>query len=130
MSLLPNKFYLDNFFDDFIKDDKNLEMMKCDIYEDDGKYHVEMDVPGFDKNDISVECEDGYLTIEAEKKSESEEKNKKYIRKERTYGKVKRQFYVGNVDEENVKAEFKNGVLKISVPVLEEKSTKRKIEIE
>ncbi len=130
MSLLPSKFYLDNFFDDFIKEDNNFGMMKCDIYEDNGKYHVEMDVPGFDKKDISIECENGYLTIEAQKDSKTEEKEKKYIRKERTYGKVRRQFYVGNVDESNVKAEFNNGVLKVTVPVLEEKNTKRKIEIE
>ncbi len=130
MSFLPSRFYFDNLLDDFIKDDKEFGSMKCDIYESDGKYHVEMDIPGFDKNDITVDCEDGYLTIEASKNYEKEDKNKKYIRRERTYGKVKRQFYVGNVDEENIKAEFKDGVLKVTVPVLETKETKKRIEIE
>lgn len=130
MSLLPSRFYFDNFLDDFIKDDKYFGTMKCDIYEDNGKYHVEMDVPGFEKKDISIECEDGYLKVEAEKNIESEDKDKNYIRRERTYGKIKRQFYVGNVDEQNIKAEFNNGVLKIIVPVLEIKDTKKKIEIE
>ena len=130
MSLLPSRLYFDDFLDDFIKEDKNFGMMKCDIYEKDGKYHVEMDIPGFEKKDISIECEDGYLTIEAERDNSSEQKDKKYIRRERTYGKIKRQFYVGNADEENIKAEFNNGVLKVSVPILETKDLKRKIEIE
>lgn len=130
MGFLPSRFYFDNLLDDFIKDDKEFGTMKCDIYESDGKYHVEMDIPGFDKNDIAIDCEDGYLTIEATKSYEKEDKNKKYIRRERTYGKVKRQFYVGNADEENIKAEFKDGVLKVSVPILENKNTKKRIEIE
>lgn len=130
MNFLPNKIYFDNFLDDFIKGDKEFGTMKCDIYEKDGKYHVEMDIPGFDKNEISIDCEDGYLTIEASKSQEKEEKDKKYIRRERTYGKIKRQFYVGNVDEDNIKAEFKDGVLKISVPIMKEIENKKRIEIE
>lgn len=130
MSFLPSRFYFDDLLDDFVKDDKNFGTMKCDIYEDSGKYHVEMDVPGFDKKDITIECENGYLTIEAEKSNKSTEREKNYIRRERIYGKVKRQFYVGNVDENNIKAEFINGVLKVSVPILEPKDTKKRIEIE
>ena len=130
MNFLPNKIYFDNFLDDFIKIDKDFGIMKCDIYEKDGKYQIEMDIPGFEKNDISLDCENGYLTVEASKSQEKEEKDKKYIRRERTYGKIKRQFYVGNVDEDNVKAEFKDGVLKISVPIIDEKENKKRIEIE
>lgn len=130
MSFLPSRFYLDNFLDDFVKEDKAFGTMKCDIYEKDGKYQVEMDIPGFEKEDITIDCEDGYLTVEASRSFEKEDKNKKYIRRERTYGKVRRQFYVGSVDDENIKAEFKDGVLKVSVPILEEKSNKKRIEIE
>ena len=69
MDLIPRKFYLDDLFDNFItsRDNNN---MKCDIYEKGGNYHIEMDIPGFDKNDISIEVKDGYLTISAEKNEE------------------------------------------------------------
>ena len=127
MSLIPRNFYLDDIFNDFSSNQSN--NMKCDIYEKDGNYHIEIDIPGFDKNEISVECENGYLTITAEKNEENEDENKNYIRRERTYGKYQRSFYLGDVDEEAIKAEFKHGILKIHVPKLEEKDTKRHIEI-
>lgn len=127
MSLIPRNFYLDDIFNDFSSNQSN--NMKCDIYEKDGNYHIEIDIPGFDKNEISVECENGYLTITAEKNEENEDENKNYIRRERTYGKYQRSFYLGDVDEDAIKAEFKHGILKIHVPKLEEKDTKRHIEI-
>ena len=67
MNLIPRNFYLNDIFDDFmpVKDFGN---MKCDIYEKDGNYNIEMDVPGFSKQDISIEANNGYLTITAEKK--------------------------------------------------------------
>ena len=127
MSLIPRNFYLDDIFNDFSSNQST--NMKCDIYEKDGNYHIEIDIPGFDKNEISVECENGYLTITAEKNEENEDENKNYIRRERTYGKYQRSFYLGDVDEDAIKAEFKHGILKIHVPKLEEKDTKRHIEI-
>ena len=127
MSLIPRNFYLDDIFNDFSSNQTN--NMKCDIYEKDGNYHIEIDIPGFDKNEISVECENGYLTITAEKNEENEDENKNYIRRERTYGKYQRSFYLGDVDEDAMKAEFKHGRLKIHVPKLEEKDTNRHIEI-
>lgn len=127
MNLMTRKSLLDDFFDDWMVEKTN--SMKCDIYEKDGKYFVEMDIPGFDKKDISVDCSDGYLTIEASKENESEDKDKNYIRKERTYGSYKRQFYVGNVDTDNINAEFKDGILKIEIPTIEEKDTKKYIDI-
>ena len=129
MSLLPERFYLDNFFDDFL-DERRSNAMKCDIYEKDNKYHVEMDIPGFNKEDISIDINDGYLTVEATKGEDKEEKDKNYIRRERTYGEIKRQFYVGNVDTEKTKAEFKNGTLKIVIPKVEEKENKKLINID
>ena len=89
-----------------------------------------MDVPGFNKDDISIDINDGYLTVEATKGEDKEEKDKNYIRRERTYGQIKRQFYVGNVDTEKTKAEFKNGTLKIVIPKVEEKETKKLINID
>ena len=130
MDLIPRKFYLDDIFDDFISSKKE-QNMKCDIYEKDGNYHIEMDVPGFKKEDISIEASDGYLTIKAEKNSENNEKdeNKNYIRRERSYGAYERSFYLGDLDQDKVEAEFKDGMLKISVPKKEEVNNKKMIEI-
>lgn len=131
MDLMPRKIYLDDIFDDFISSKKEPKM-KCDIYEKGNNYHIEMDIPGFDKNEISVETKNGYLTIIAEKNNEvnNEDKEKKYIRRERTYGKYERSFYLGDLDEENISAKFENGILKITVPKKEEVESKKIIEIE
>ena len=130
MDLIPRKFYLDDIFDDFISSKKE-QNMKCDIYEKDGNYHIEMDVPGFKKEDISIEASDGYLTIKAEKNSENneEDEDKNYIRRERSYGAYERIFYLGDLDQDKVEAEFKDGILKISVPKKEEVNNKKMIEI-
>ena len=128
MSLIPRNFYLDDIFNDFSSNQSN--NMKCDIYEKDGNYHIEIDIPGFDKNEISVECENGYLTITAEKNEENEDENKNYIRRERSYGSYKRQFFLGDINEEEIKAEFNNGILKVVVPKKEVVDTKKKIEID
>ncbi len=128
MNLIPRKYYLDDFFDNFltVPEESN---MKCDIYEKDGNYHIEMDIPGFDKKDIQVECNKGYLTITAEKEQEERDEQKKYIRRERVYGKYKREFYLGDVQMDHIDAEFKDGILKITVPRKEEVETKTSIEI-
>jgi len=128
MNLIPRRYFLDDIFDDF--EVKTASNMKCDIYEKDGNYFIEMDVPGFKKEDIDVDIDKGYLTISAKHEENIDEENKNYIRKERTYGSFSRQFYIGNVAEEQVKAEFNNGTLKIVVPKEEEKETKRRIEID
>ena len=130
MDLMPRKFYLDDIFDDFISSRKE-QNMKCDIYEKGGDYHIEMDIPGFNKDEISVETKDGYLTITAEKKTENNEddKEKNYIRRERTYGKYERSFYLGDLDENKIDASFENGMLKITVPKKEVTTSKKVIEI-
>ena len=90
-----------------------------------------MDIPGYDKKDISIECEDGILTITAEKSNEVNEENsdKKYIRRERVYGKITRSFNFADIDEENIRAEFNNGILKVVIPKETQQETKRIIEI-
>lgn len=130
MDLFPRKVYLDDIFDDFLSTKKE-QSMKCDIYEEDGNYHIEVDIPGFDKKDISVEVKDGYLTISAVKNNEVEDKDSKrnYIRRERVYGKYERSFYVGDLDEDKINAEFSNGMLKIVVPKKEKQENKKIIEI-
>ena len=131
MSLLPGKFYLDDFFDDFaLPKMPKMELMKTDVYEKGGIIQVEMDVPGFDKNDIKIDVDDGVLTIEAEKEESKEDKEgKNYDRRERSYGSFKRQFNVRSIKENEIDAKFHNGVLKISFPKEEKKETKKFIEI-
>ena len=127
--MLPSRIFFDNFFDDFEPPKKLDKMMKCDIYEKEGKYILEMHVPGFKKEDINMELENGYLKVSAEKTLDSDEKeNKKYVRRERhSFTKCERSFYVGDVSEEDIKAKFKNGILEISVPKEEKKKEDKKI---
>lgn len=130
MDLMPRRFYLDDIFDDFIPTKKD-QNMKCDIYEKDGDYHIEMDVPGFKKEEISIDVKDGYLTIKAEKNNEEDENDEQrnYIRRERSYSKYERSFYLGDLDQDKIDAEFTNGMLKIIVPKKEQVDNSRKIEI-
>lgn len=126
--MLPS---LDNIFDSFMGDSE-LDTMKCDVYEKDGIFHIEAEVPGVHKEDIQIECDHGYLTITASKNEEKEEKdeNKKFIRRERFSGKIVRRFYVGEVNEEDIKASFTDGILKITLPKETKKETKKLINID
>ena len=124
--MLPSRIFFDDFMDDFPKKNNG---MKMDIYEKDNKYVVEVDVPGYKKEDIKISCENGYLTISAEKKKE-EKDNKKYIHRERSFvGRETRQVYVGDIDEESIKAEFKDGILVVTLNKEEKKPEKKYIEI-
>ena len=77
MSLLPEKFYLDDFFDEFVPMSRMPRNdMKCDIYEKGGRIHIDMDVPGFNKDDVKIDLDDGILTIVATKHEEKEDKDK------------------------------------------------------
>ena len=130
MNLVPRKiFYDDDFWDDFMPAVKANENMKCDIYEKGNKYFIEMDVPGFNKDDINIDVDNNYLAISASKENKVDEKDKNYIRKERSYGKYSRSFYIGNVSEKDIEAEFKDGILKVSVPKEEKENSKKKIDI-
>ena len=97
--MLPSRrFYLDSIFDGFMDGVDNFDVIKCDVYEKEGNYYIEADIPGFKKEEISVECNDGYVTIVAEKNNEYSDNDKQYIKRERFYGKTVRKFYVGNVE--------------------------------
>lgn len=94
-------------------------MMKTDVKETDGGYQVAVEMPGFDKSEISVELDKGYLTITASKGLDKDEQdeNGKYIRRERYAGAMQRSFYVGeSVQQEDIKAKYENGVLMLEVP--------------
>ena len=129
--MLPSRIFLDDFLDDLSSNKEHNNKMVCDIYEQDGKYFIEVDVPGFKKEDIKIECDKGNLKIVAEKHIEKEEHNKKtYIHRERTfYEKCERSFYLGDVDESKISAEFNDGTLKIVVPKEENTNTKKLIDI-
>jgi len=130
--LLPSIFgesLLDDWMDfprmDFPDIDKKLygkhaaNVMKTDVHEHDGGYEVDIDLPGFKKDEINLSLENGYLTVNAAKGLDKEEKNKKgkLIRQERYAGSMARSFYVGDaVTEEEIKAKFENGVLQLSLP--------------
>ena len=131
--MLPSIFG-ENLFDDFFDDDfmrfpvwsgrsplygkhaKNL--MKTDVRETENAYEVDIDLPGFKKDEISVDLKDGYLTISAAKGLDKDEQDKKgkYIRQERYAGAMSRGFYVGDVEPDQVSAKYEDGILKISLP--------------
>ncbi len=95
------------------------EFMKTDVKEVDNGYELDIDLPGFQKDEIKARLTDGYLTITAARGENKEEKDKdgRYIRRERYSGSMSRSFYVGNaVKEEDIRARFENGILKLSVP--------------
>ena len=123
--MLPSRM----FFDDLLSDMSLEGKMKCDIYEKDDKYYIEMDVPGYSKKDIKVECNNGNITVKAETKKEDEE-NKKYLHRERKmYGKMERTFHLEDMDEDAINAEFNDGILKLEIPKKKEEETKKYIEI-
>ena len=136
--LMPSIFG-ENLFDDFMdfpfNDDfwgrknplygKNAKrMMKTDIRETEGSYELDVDLPGFKKDEIKASLENGYLTISAAKGLDKDEKDKdgKYIRQERYAGAMSRSFYVGDeVTQEDIKAKYEDGILKLSIPKKEKK---------
>ena len=119
MDMLPSRFY-ENMLDEFTNNDMN-----CDIYEKDGVYHIEMDLPGYRKNEIKIECHKGTITIDAKKEFNKEEhEGKKYLRRERRYGRIERSFYLGDVNDDKVDASFTDGTLHITVPCQVESNKK------
>ena len=134
--MLPSIF-TDNIFDDFFGNDfarslmdteKNLygrhakNLMKTDVKECKDHYEVSIDLPGFKKDEITVDLKDGYLTVAAAKGLDKDEQNEdeKYIRRERYAGSCQRSFYVGDVRPEDIKGKFESGVLTVSVPKMQE----------
>lgn len=136
--MLRPSIFNDNLFDDFFEfpffDDRAerklyghnaKNIMKTDIKEHKDGYELEIDLPGFHKDEIQAGLKDGYLTISAAKQLNQDEKEKesgKYIRRERYSGSCQRSFYVGDeITQEDIKAEFKHGILKLFVPKKEAK---------
>ena len=130
MKLLPGLTTFNNLFDDMFDDSffrSYNSYMKTDIKEVDNQYVLDIEMPGFNKKDISVELNDGYLTISGNKSTNNDEKDTKgnIIRQERYSGSYSRSFYVGNkIKKEDIKANYDNGELKIYLP----KTTTKEVE--
>lgn len=129
MNLIPRSFFFDDDFDDFFKPVMRRNDVKCDIYEENDEYHIEMDIPGYDKKDINIEVKDGYLTIKASKETEDKEETKNYIRRERVVGSFTKSFALGDVDTDKIDAKFENGILNVTIPKQEVVDNTKTIEI-
>ena len=108
---------------------KAKNMMKTDVKEHENGYEVDIDLPGFKKDELNLDLTDGYLTISASKGLDKDEEDKKgkYIRKERYAGSMSRSFYVGDgITEEDIKAKYENGILKLSNPKKEAQAVDQK----
>ena len=129
--LMPSIFR-ENLFDDWFdfpdfrdldKTERKLygrhadRVMKTDVHEHEDHYELDIDLPGFKKEDIKIDIENDCLTISAERKMDEEDKQKNFIKRERFYGSCSRSFFVGKeVTEEDIKAKFENGILIVTVP--------------
>lgn len=141
--MLPTIFG-ENLFDDFMDDafERNFfggrnplygkhskNLMKTDVKETETSYELDIDLPGFKKDEISAHLEDGYLTVSAAKGVDKDEKDNegRYIRRERYSGSMTRSFYVGNaVTEEDIKAKYEDGILSLSIPKKDPKAVEAK----
>lgn len=140
--LMPSIFG-ENLFDDFMdfpfereffrgtpsRRTSSQSLMKTDVKELDGSYELDIDLPGYKKEDVSAKLENGYLTISASTNKNNDEKDKdgRYIRRERYTGQCSRSFYVGSqVTQDQIKAKFENGILKLSIPKVEKQQVEQK----
>lgn len=135
MMMIPRSNFdlFDDIFGDsfFKKEDK---MMKTDIRETDNGYIIDVDLPGYKKENIKIDVTDGYLTINAKmNQKNTEDNNGKYVRRERFFGECSRSFYVGEaVKDLDIKAKFQNGILSLEIPKIDERKNlpeKKYIEI-
>ena len=127
---LFDDFFMDPFNDPFFNSSRNAlygkhskNMMKTDVRETDGSYELDIDLPGFKKDEISAEIRDGYLTVSAAKGLDKDQSDKegRYIRRERYAGQCSRSFYVGEgVTEQDISAKFEDGILRLSIPKKEQ----------
>ena len=131
MMMLPRRKHDFDLLDDMFTDQffTNLgenTLMKTDIKEKNDKYIIDIDLPGYEKEDIKIEIENGYLMVHAKTNQNKEEKEEgKYVRKERYMGECSRSFYIGeDIKEEEIKASFKNGMLKLEIPKKDESNVR------
>ncbi len=136
--LLPSIFgenLFDDFFDDFDRPFKAISryqapstsIMKTDIKEVKGGYELNIDLPGYKKDNVKVDLDNGYLTVTASAKEEKEDEDSRFLRRERYYGACSRSFYVGEaIEEKDIKAKFCDGILSLSFPKNEQQKAEQK----
>jgi HSP20 family molecular chaperone IbpA len=134
--LIPSIFnsnFMDTFFDDFDRRpakaaSSQITLMRTDLKENDDKYQLEIELPGYQKEEVKAELQNGYLIISASKTENKEEKDgMKYVRRERYTGSCSRSFYVGDeMKQEDIKAKFDNGMLILDIPKHVEKPVEEK----
>ena len=137
MMMIPRRNNFD-LWEELFKDpffDETSKVMRTDIKESKHNYNIMIDLPGYDKEDIKVDVENGYLNVTASTSSKNDEKEDgKFVRRERYFGECSRSFYVGDeIQSEDVKASFKNGTLTLEIPKKEERKEipeKKYIDIE
>lgn len=105
-----------DFEKNFFRDDDYAGAFQTDVIDKGDSYLLQAELPGFNKEDINVELKNGYLTVTAKHNEENKEEKENYIRQERRYGSYQRSFYVGEIDQSTITAEYKNGVLELSFP--------------
>ena len=120
-------------FDEFFAPDfftREVKGMRTDVTETEKEYLLEIELPGFNKENVEISVENGYLTVSAKKDEEKETKNDRYVSRERYTGSLTRSWYVGEIDQEQIKASFNNGVLNVSVPKEQKQKEKKLISID
>ena len=122
---IPSRF---NFLDDTLMEDyRKTSIMNTDIIEKENGYELQIDLPGVKKEDIKIEMNKNLINISVSISKSSDEENKKYIRKERFTGEIKRSFNIGeDIDEDNINASFENGILYLNLPKKEENDSNKK----
>ena len=122
---VPSRF---NFLDDSLLEDyRKTSIMNTDIIEKENGYELQIDLPGVKKEDIKIEMNKNLINISVSISKSSDEENKKYIRKERFTGEIKRSFSIGeDIDEDNINASFENGILYLNLPKKEENDSNKK----
>lgn len=130
MSLTARDYYTKDLLDEIFDNsyDKT-SFAKCDIYQKDEKYCIEIEMPGITKDEIGIDLGNGYLTIQCRRKNDNKYDNRKYIKRERKINSMERRIYIGDIEESNITAELKNGILEICFPLENKIMSKKSIEI-
>ncbi|SDC35115.1 HSP20 family protein [Pelagirhabdus alkalitolerans] len=118
-NLFPRKRDVFDWLPSFFDREQSLfdfDAPKVDVKDKNDHYEIDAELPGFEKDDVVVEYKDQYLTIEGRREESVEKEDDDFVRRERSFGSFKRSFYVGDIDESDIKGSFKNGLLTLKVP--------------
>lgn len=114
--------FYDSFFADFFPESYNGKIMKVDIREDESAYYLDVEVPGVKKENIKLITNDDILTINVKREENLTSNNEKYLRKERKFGSFSRSFTIRDIDKDNIRAKYHEGMLYVTIPKLTEEA--------